>query len=293
MKRIRLFVVAALAAFLVAPAHAEVTLVHVHGLAYSADGKRLMIPSHFGLAVYENGKWSKAPGPEHDYMGFSATSKYIYSSGHPAAGFNLVNPFGLLRSQDGGNTWDKLALEGESDFHVMATSWHANAIYVWNPAPNSRMKQAGLHYTRNDGFSWTRVNAKGLDGNPYALAVHPDDPKSVAVASPNGVFESGDAGESFAQISPTQGTAVFFDLDGKHLWYGSYDSEARLARGRLKGGPATPFKLPTLTKDAVSFIAQNPARRDEYAIATFNRNVYLSKDAGRSWKAIAERGATK
>src|SRR2546423_12977747 len=100
-------------------AFAEVTLVHVHGLSYSADGKRLMIPSHFGLAVYENGKWSKAPGPQHDYMGFSATSKYIYSSGHPAAGSSLVNPFGLLRSQDGGNTWEKLALEGESDFHVM------------------------------------------------------------------------------------------------------------------------------------------------------------------------------
>jgi len=274
-------------------ARAEVTLVHVHGLAYSADGKRLMIPSHFGLAVYENGKWSKAPGPQHDYMGFSATSKYIYSSGHPAAGSNLVNPFGLLRSEDGGNTWEKLALEGESDFHVMATSWNTNAIYVWNPAPNSRMKQAGLHYTRNDGFSWTRVGAKGLDGNPYALALHPDDPKSVAVASPNGVFESSDAGESFAKIGAIQGTAVLFDLDGKHLWYGSYDTEARLTRARLNGGPATQFKLPPLTKDAVSFIAQNPARRDEYAIATFNRNVYLSKDAGRSWKAIAERGETK
>src|SRR5438034_9569959 len=96
---------------------AQVTLTHVHGLAYSGDGKRLMIASHYGLAIYEGGKWSKAPGPEHDYMGFSATSKHIYSSGHPAAGTDLVNPFGLLRSPDGGNTWEKLALEGESDFH--------------------------------------------------------------------------------------------------------------------------------------------------------------------------------
>jgi photosystem II stability/assembly factor-like uncharacterized protein len=275
-----------------APARADL-LTHVHGLAYSADGKRLMIPSHHGLAIYENGKWSKAPGPQHDYMGFSATAKNIYSSGHPAAGSGLVNPFGLLRSKDGGKTWDKLGLEGESDFHVMATSWNGNAIYVWNAAPNSRMKEAGLHYTLNDGFAWKAVSAKGLEGNPYGLAVHPDDPKSVAIASPNGVFESSDAGESFAKIGPTQGTAVFFDLDGKHLWYGSYDTEARLARVRLKGGPATQFKLPPLTKDAVSFIAQNPARRDEYAIATFNRNVYLSKDAGRRWTAIAERGEAK
>src|SRR5439155_1069662 len=83
----------------------------------------------------ENGKWSKAPGPQHDYMGFSATSKHLYSSGHPAPGSGLVNPFGLIRSRDGGKTWDKLGLEGETDFHVLATSWHTNAIYVWNPAP--------------------------------------------------------------------------------------------------------------------------------------------------------------
>jgi photosystem II stability/assembly factor-like uncharacterized protein len=274
-------------------AHAEVTLVHVHGLAYSADGKRLILPSHHGLAIYENGKWSKAPGPEHDYMGFSATAQHIYSSGHPAAGSGLVNPFGLLRSKDGGNTWDKLGLEGESDFHVMATGWNTNAIYVWNAAPNSRMKQTGLYYTVNDGFVWKRAAARGLEGNPYALAVHPDDPKAAAMATPNGVFESRDAGESFAKIAASQGTAVFFDLDGKHLWYGAYHSEARLARVRLKGGPAAQYNLPPLTKDAISFIAQNPARRDEYAIATFNRNVYISSDAGKSWKVIAERGEAK
>src|SRR5437879_1923246 len=224
-----------LASAVATQAAAQVTLMHVHGLAYSLDSKRLMIPSHHGLAVYENGKWSKAPGPQHDYMGFSASGKNIYSSGHPAAGSGLVNPFGLLRSKDGGKTWEKLGLEGESDFHVMATSWNTNAVYVWNAAPNSRMKEAGLHYTLNDGFAWKAASAKGLEGNPYALAVHPDDPKSVAMASPDGVFASSDAGESFAKINPTQGTAVFFDLDGEHLWYGSYDSEARLARAPLKG----------------------------------------------------------
>ena len=62
----------------------------MHGLAYSADGSKLTIPSHHGLAVYEGGRWSKAPGPQHDYMGYSATRKYLYSSGHPAPGSGLV-----------------------------------------------------------------------------------------------------------------------------------------------------------------------------------------------------------
>src|SRR2546430_7270611 len=172
----------------------SVTLMHVHGLSYSADGKRLMIPSHHGVAVYEKGKWSKAPGPQHDYMGFSATSKHLYSSGHPAPGSGLVNPFGLIRSRDGGKTWDKLGLEGETDFHVLATSWHTNAIYVWNPAPSSRMRSPGLHYTLNDGLAWKAARAAGLQGDPRALAVHPDDAPSVPVATSTGVFGSRTSG---------------------------------------------------------------------------------------------------
>ncbi|HKQ29084.1 MAG TPA: glycosyl hydrolase [Burkholderiales bacterium] len=274
-------------------AHAQVTLTHVHGLSYSADGKRLMIPSHHGLAIYENGKWSKAPGPQHDYMGFAATAKNLYSSGHPAPGSGLINPFGLLRSRDGGKSWDKLGLEGESDFHLLATSWNANAIYVWNAAPNSRMKQAGLHLTVNEGFAWKPAKASGLQGEPHALAVHSEDPRSVAVATSKGIFESNDSGESFMQIAGGEGTAVFYDMDGKHLWYGSFDGQPRLARARLREGPMAQIKLPPLSQDAVSFIAQNPSRNDEYAIATFKRNVYLSRDGGRTWSAIAQGGKGK
>jgi hypothetical protein len=273
-------------------AQAPVTLTHVHGLAYSADGKRLMIPSHHGLAVYEAGKWSKAPGPQHDYMGFSATAKHLYSSGHPAPGSGLVNPFGLVRSKDGGRSWDKLGLEGETDFHLLATGWNTNAIYVWNPAPSSKMKQPGLHYTLNDGFAWKHAAAARLEGEPHALAVHPDDPASVAVATSRGIYLSRDSGERFAAMAAgTEGLTVFFDLDGKHLWFASFDGNARLARVPLGGAPTTAAALPALVRDAVSYIAQNPASRKQYAIATFNRSVFLSSDEGGNWKQIARDGS--
>lgn len=294
MKRRLLFVlpIGSIFALLSAAALAAVTLTHVHGLAYSPDGERLMIPSHHGLAIYEDGKWSKAPGPQHDYMGFSATAKNLYSSGHPAPGSGLVNPLGLIRSKDGGKTWEKLGLEGETDFHVLATSWNTNAIYVWNPAPSSRMRKPGLHHTRNDGFSWTPAVARGLKGEPHALAVHPDKASTVAVATSAGIYLSRDSGASFqALVAESEGLAVFFDLDGKHLWHATYDGEARLARVALEAERAAPVKLPPLQKDAVAYIAQNPASRSEYAVATFGRSVYVSKDAGRSWKQIASRGS--
>jgi photosystem II stability/assembly factor-like uncharacterized protein len=289
---------AALAALMIgAGSHAQapVSLTHVHGLAYSADGKRLMIPSHHGLAVYENGQWSKAAGPQHDYMGFAATSNRLYSSGHPAPGSGLVNPFGLIRSEDGGKTWTKLGLEGETDFHLLATSWHTNAVYVWNPAPSSRMRARGLHFTLNDGFAWKRASANGLSGEPRALAVHPDNAAVVAVAASTGLYLSRDSGEHFVKAANGgEGLAAFFDLDGKRIWYGAFDAgRLKLLVVPLGGGEPAQAVLPPLKEDAVAYIAQNPARRREYAIATFERSVYLSKDGGQSWKPIAYRGSTK
>jgi hypothetical protein len=294
LRRSNSFLFVLLALLASAGAAAQVTLTHVHGLAYSSDGKRLMIPSHHGLAVYENGKWSKAPGPEHDYMGFSATARNLYSSGHPAPGSGLVNPFGLIRSRDGGKTWEKLGLEGETDFHLLATSWNTNAIYVWNPAPSSRMRAPGLHFTVNDGFGWKRAAAHGLSGEPHAIAVHPDTASTVAVATTAGLFLSRDSGERFTQIaSGGQGLSASFDLEGKSLWYGSYDGRARLARVPLASPHPVQVGLPPLTEDAVAYIAQNPVRRLEYAIATFKRSIYLSKDGGQSWSPIADRGRGK
>jgi hypothetical protein len=289
----RRFLIALMFPAAAALAQQPVTLVHVHGLAYSADGRQLMIPSHHGLAVYRDGKWAKAPGPQHDFMGFVATARQLYSSGHPAHGSGLVNPFGLIRSRDGGKTWDKLGLEGETDFHVLAAGWNSNAIYVWNPAPSSRMARSGLHFTLNDGFAWKRAGAGGLVGAPRALAVHPDDPVIVAAATKDGLFLSRDSGERFARSAGGEGLALHFDLNGKEVWYGAFEGRPTLSRVMLSGEKPVAVALPPLTQDAVAYVAQNPARRAEYAIATFERSVYLSPDGGRSWKEIARRGESR
>jgi hypothetical protein len=288
---------AVLAGFLYLPvalAEPADTLHHVHGLAYSSDGQRLMVPSHHGLAIYSRGKWTKAPGPEHDYMGFSATRSRIYSSGHPAPKSKLINPFGLIRSTDDGKTWEKLGMEGESDFHLLAASWNTNAVYVWNTERNSRMPSTGLHFTLNDGFTWQRVGARGLGGEPRAVAVHPSDAKVVSVATSTGIFLSRNAGESFEPLARgAEGLTAFFDLDAEHLWYSTHDGQARLSRAALKGGPAMVVALPQMKKDAVAYIAQNPVNTMEYAIATFERSIFISRNSGKTWTQIADRGREK
>ena len=286
----------ALAALPALPVRAgeAVTLVHVHGLSYSADGRQLLIPSHQGLAVYEGGHWSKAAGPQPDYMGFSATRDTLYSSGHPAPGSGQVNPFGLIKSRDGGKSWQKLGLEGESDFHTLATSYATGVIYVFNHERNTRMDQAGIYYTRNDGLKWQRAAARGLGSKVNNLAVHPADASLVAAGMDDGLYLSRDAGDKFEQlVGGTKVLAQTFDLDGAHLWFSTYGTRPALSKIGLKAGAkAIEITLPALTEDAVAYIAQNPVRRGEIAIATFKRNVYLRKDESGAWTQIAKEGLT-
>lgn len=286
----RLALVAAALAAAVPAAFAAQILHHVHGLAFSSDGSSLYIPSHFGLAIWRDGRWSKNPGPDHDFMGFSATRRHLYSSGHPAHGSGLVNPFGLLQSADDGKTWLKLGLEGEADFHVMAAGYDNPAVYVYNTVPNSRMQQTGIHFTLDEGMRWSRAAAQGLQGKLLALAVHPSDPKRLAAATERGLFVSKDAGGHFHRLAGGQAFGVAFDLDGRHLWWSTYSDRALLKRIELAGDKPQDVSLPRLKEDAVAYIAQNPARPSMIAVATFKRSVYLSEDGGRTWKQLADQG---
>lgn len=267
-------------------------LTHVHGLAYSADGAQLMIPSHDGLAVYADGRWRKAAGPQHDYMGFSATRNALYSSGHPAPGSGLVNPFGLIKSTDGGKTWRKLGLEGESDFHLLAASYDGNAVYVANGQPNSRMREAGLYVTLNDGMQWQKTEARGLHGQPNALAVHPKDSRLVAIGTDRGLNLSRDGGGNFTLLVPgTRVLAQSFDLDAQQLWFGAHAGKPMLGTVALQPGAKPDMRpLPLADDDAVAYIAQNPVRPEQLAIASFKKNVYLSADRGQTWQQIAKEG---
>ncbi len=269
---------------------AEPLLFHVHGLAFSPDGKALLVPSHTGLASFRDGGWSEVNGPIHDFAGFSLTERAIYASGHPPPGSPLPNPLGLVKSTDLGVSWISLALGGEADFHLLAAGYRANAIYVLSKEPNSAMSVPGLHLSVDEGKSWRRSATRGLEGEVLALAAHPRNAAIIALGTTRGLFLSRDRGDSFQRAGGRQAvTAVAFDIDGNHVRYAPAIRRELVATA-LEGRSRTLVRLPPIGLDYATHVAQSPVDPRVLAIATDRRHVFVTSDAGRTWRQIAKEG---
>lgn len=268
----------------------KVTMEHIHGLGYTSDGKQILIPAHTGLVAYSEGKWSNVDAPKNDYMGFAAVDSGFYSSGHPGAGSNLKNPIGIVKSSDMGKTLTKLDLEGSSDFHGMTVGYKTHTIYVLNAQPNAKMKSTGLYYTKDDAKTWSKSEMNGSSGEPLTLATHPSDDKVIVLGSKEGLYLSNDSGNHFEKLLPgLVVTSLAFSNNGE-LFIAAANSQTML-QFNLSSKDKKEIKLPALDKDdAISYIAQNPINPNEIVLATFKKDVFISKDAGTKWTKIADKG---
>ncbi|WP_026543749.1 F510_1955 family glycosylhydrolase [Arthrobacter sp. 35/47] len=151
---------------------------HVHGLSFEESSQRVLLASHEGLFDVTDEPIEKI-SPTLDLMGFAASSPDLYyASGHPGPGSDLPNPLGLVQSTDGGETWQELSRQGESDFHTMTVS--SEGIIGFDGT---------LRFTR-DGEEWTEVEAPFQPANLSAYAGSP----TVLATTEEGVQRSTDGG---------------------------------------------------------------------------------------------------
>jgi hypothetical protein len=275
----------------------EVDFPDIHGLGFSTDGQRIIVPVHDGLRTYSDGQWDIPDGEKNDYMGFTMVDNGFYSSGHPGQSSDMANPFGVVKSTDGGKTLDILDLYGKIDFHTMSASYKTHTIYVMNPKPNEKMDSTGLYYSQDETKTWIKSEMNGLEKESFeshmqwvALAVHPTDDSVVAVGTSSGLYLSRDYGNNFEKVLTDTQVGSLFISDEDTVFVGTYSTKPLLLQLDLETMQTEEITIPALTEDAINYFAQNPVDKNEWVFTTVNKDVYVTTDRGENWLKIADQG---
>ncbi|MFT4470839.1 F510_1955 family glycosylhydrolase [Arthrobacter sulfonylureivorans] len=157
---------------------------HIHGMTVDPDTGHVLLATHNGL-FNATASPVEQISPTIDLMGFATTADpgHYYASGHPGPGSDLPDPVGLIHSNDGGETWEPLSRQGESDFHAMTST--RDGIIGYD----------GQIRRTKDGRSWTTIKA---DFQPFALAGSPTGAVVLATTE-QGLQRSGNGGTTWEQ----------------------------------------------------------------------------------------------
>jgi hypothetical protein len=236
---------------------------HIHGLGVNPADRSLIVATHTGL--FRAGpaeRRAERIGDRHqDTMGFTVVGRNEFlGSGHPDLRDDLPPLLGLIRSQDGGRSWQSISLLGEADFHVLRAT--GRRIYGFD-ATHGRLMVSG-----DGGRSWAerRPPAPLID-----LAVDPDDADHVIASGEAALFASRDGGRTWRPVDRDRaGLLAWTDalhlVDGAGAVHRSRDGRRWRRIGSAGGQPAA------LAVDG----------RDLY-LALHDNRVKVSNDGGPRW----------
>ena len=248
--------------------------IHVHGLGINPKDGALFVATHTGLFRAPEGETTakRVADRYQDTMGFTVTGPDRFlGSGHPDAREDLPPFLGLIRSTDGGRSWQEVSLMGESDFHVL----EAAGQQVYGFGTNYDTRAPEFLVSDDGGRSW---DERSTPGALVSLAIAPDDPEQVVAAAEggpgdDGLYSSDDAGNGWRSLSGdvgllawTKSGSLFLVDGGGVVSESSDDGQSWGETGEIGGQPA----------------AVESAGDDLYA-ALHDGTVKRSIDGGRSW----------
>lgn len=265
---------------------------HIHGLGYPASGDALMVASHHGPVLFEDGVWKEATSEKHDYMGFQAVADGFVSSGHPEPGSDYENPLGLLKSTNYGETFKQYTFAGEIDFHYLAASYNTNRIYVFNEMPTDELAN-GFFYTDDYGTTMTAMDMGGFEAKMMSnIAAHPENPETLAIGTERGLYVSTDSGDSFSLVNSDL-YITYVTLSSTHAFVATVNEKKKveLHQIELDSNEGEKLSILELTEEnAITFIAQHPTNEKELSFVTLQNDVYQSTDGGTTWSQLLAAG---
>lgn len=171
----------------------------MHGLGVDPGDGVLYAATHSGLfRIPEQGKATRVANRAQDTMGFSVVGpgRFI-GSGHPDLRELDVRPplLGLIQSDDRGQTWDLISLQGKADFHALQAA-HGN-VYGYDSTSQTFM----VSQNRKD---WERRSTLPMAD----FAVDPKSPDTLLATTDTGVVRSTDGGRTWGKVTTAPALVV-------------------------------------------------------------------------------------
>lgn len=212
--------------------------------------------------------------------------------------FAGTRPSGLYRSRDGGWHWEKLALGAATECSI-GTAFVTGVLV---DPDDSRtiwigVEIDGVYRSEDGGDTWARV-VNGLhDPDVHDMAIAPGKPARVLVSTNGEVFLSDDRGATWRAIGvktrwplPYARAIAVKPDDPRVVFAGCGETttgETGLVLRSDDGGETwRALPLPVRPNATMWGLATNPADANRIVAFTLFGEVYVTEDAGESWRKI-------
>ena len=252
------------------PVEVETGVVHVHGLGVDPGDGTLYAATHSGLfSLPEQGRATRVANRAQDTMGFSIVGPGEFiGSGHPDYREDDVRPplLGLIASDDAGQTWDRLSLHGEADFHALHAA-HGQ-VYGYDSTSATFM-------VSKDREQWDRRAQLEMAD----FAVSPTDPETVLATTAQGLARSTDGGRTFTPAAGAPLMVVLTWAPQGQLYGVTPDGTVQ----RSADGGATWGARGNVAEQPEAITVDVRDGSEVLYVAAARRGILASRDGGRSF----------
>ena len=253
--------------------------IHVHGLGVNPKDGALFVATHTGLfrAPKGEGTAERVANRYQDTMGFTVVGPNRFlGSGHPDAREDLPPFLGLIRSNDGGRSWQSVSLMGKADFHVL----EAAGARVYGFGSNYETRATEFLVSNDSGKNWDR---RSPPGGLVSLAIAPEDSNGIVGGvqggpAEDGLYASADAGRTWQPLADRTGLLAWADSGPLFL----VDAEGAVSRSDDRGESWA--DVGEIGGQPAAFEAAG----DDLFAALHDGTVQQSTDGGRTWKVRSE-----